>query len=72
MTGSASLSESGTCERLQAARRWLNIRPTDWITVGERARRMDEVIKEVCATNVNWDEMGIEQHESDALRALLT
>lgn len=48
------------------------IRPTDWITVGERARRMDEVIKEVCATNVNGDEMRIEQHESDALRALLT
>jgi glycosyltransferase involved in cell wall biosynthesis len=47
------------------------IRSTDWITVTERTRRLEEVLERVRTNGVEQAGMGIEQPELGALRALL-
>ena len=67
----AELLQRLDTNRSELARLRDGIRSSDWITVTERTRRLEEVLERVRANGVEQAGMGIEQPELGALRALL-
>jgi glycosyltransferase involved in cell wall biosynthesis len=75
-TAGASAELAELLQRLDANRTELarlrdGIKTTDWITVTERTRRLEEVLERVRVKGAEQAGMGIEQPELGALRALL-
>jgi glycosyltransferase involved in cell wall biosynthesis len=75
-TPGATSELAGLLQRLDADRSALarlsdGIRPTDWITIGERTRKLEKVLKTVCVSNVEWDRRKAEEPDMKALRTLL-
>ena len=67
----AAILQMLDADRSVLARLRAGIRPTDWITAGERARRLEEVLERVRAKGVEHGELATEPSELGALRSLL-
>ncbi|MFI5003720.1 MAG: glycosyltransferase [Solirubrobacterales bacterium] len=68
----AELLQRLDVDRPALARLRDGIRPSDWITVGERTRRLEAVLEEVCDRASTWGEREAAQPDLGALRTLLT
>lgn len=67
----AAILQKLDADRSALARLRAGIRPADWITAGERARRLEQVLRRVRANGVETAEVDAEQPEFGGLRTLL-